>query len=120
MKPFKFKFKKSKTCKILSFNIEQILSLRNEVRVDFLALLLTQIRAANNSTIRLDHEIELIANDWLKEFNEKSNRKSLIEHYKHLALMDFCSNSVNISCVDDFEIVVLLLDDHYKWRDSRA
>lgn len=115
MKPLKFHFKKGGGgCKILKLNPKQIAKYREEAQLDYIGILLKQM----GSEVRLDYEINWKYQEVLDRFNanEKSSR-SIYEFHTYRALIDYLSNSVNISAVTEFETILVLLQNYYDLQE---
>lgn len=115
MKDLKFHFKKGGGgCKILKLNPKQIAKYREEAQLDYIGILLKQM----GENVRLDWDLGLKYQEVVNRFNanEKSPR-NIYELHTHRALIDYLSQSVNISAVTEFETMLVLLQNHYDLQD---
>lgn len=122
-KPFKIRYRKGGDCRILNFDKKQLHAYRPEAQLDYLAMLLTQTNKANLSAngkkVRLDWELNEYFNPILKSFNGQSKcSNNILELHTHRALKDYCSNGVNICVLQDFETMMILFENYYKWQDE--
>jgi hypothetical protein len=121
LKPFKIKYRKggSGSCRIVSFDPKRLSGCRLEVQLDFIAILLIQLNDANDIQVRLDYELQEKYTALLNLFNEGGkSSKDLIELHYHRAIIDYCSNYVNVSAISDFETIISILEIYYSWQDK--
>jgi len=122
-KPFKIRYRKGGDCRILNFDKKQLHKYRPEVQLDYLAMLLKQTSkanlCANGKMVRLDWQLQEHFDTLLKSFNDQSRcSKDILEIHTHRSLTDYCSNGVNICVLQDFEIMMTLFENYYKWQDK--
>ena len=115
---FKFRFRKGGRGKIVAFNLKQIEDYRVEVRCDFIAILLHQLKVANQCEISLDWEIRKICNEWVDELNNNNSKIALtfLDLNHHRAIMDYCLHSINLCVVQHYKTICELLEKYYSTR----
>lgn len=118
---FRFRFRKGGQGKIIVFNLKQIENYRVEVRCDFIAILLQQLRVANQCRINLEWETQKLCNSWIEELNDKNLNiaKTFLDIHHHLAIMDYCSHSVNLNVVQHYKTICELLEKYYSTRATK-
>lgn len=115
MKPdsFKFRLVKCKGGKILKFDLTQIAEYQQWARLDYIAVLLSQLKRANG-TIFPEPKLQSAIEEWARQYNGRGlSNKTLTQHHWHRALVDYCSNSANVNALTDGAVILQLFTQFY-------
>jgi hypothetical protein len=112
---FKFKFRdrkkhhKSTDVRSVWFDWKQLDGYSVVAKHLFVHCMLAQLMKANNCTIRLDHELFEMVEAESSEYDKYIPRETVSMYLKRM-MVDWCSNSVNISFIDSWKDMLELFE----------
>lgn len=111
---FKFKFRKCKGKKFISFDLNQISEYTVGAQLDFIHCFMNQIEHVNGS-ILMGRDLQQEISDMVNEYNIYNlSPKKLETMYLKRSLVDFFSYSINSPLIDDWKEALKLFDMVYQ------